>query len=366
MNMETQLQPYLPDLMIVLPYFGAVDLAPYIVSAVVFIALTLLFKLFHSVVLRHLKRLSEKTNTDIDDVVIGAVAGIRPWVYTYATFYIALLFLSVPGLLHTILTAGLLLAVVWQLIEVVAYFIDFGAKSFIQKDENGDGVVDAGSATASNMVTLLARIMLWAFGGLFILSNLGIEITSLIAGLGIGGIAIAFALQNILQDLFSSFSIYFDKPFQIGDYILVGNDSGVVEKIGIKTTRLRTLQGEELVISNSELTTARVNNFKKLKERRIVTHFGITYETPQDKVRAVPGMVERVLENQKLGRLDRVHFKTFGDFALIFEVVYHVESALYSDYLDLQQAINFDLMKQFAEVGIGFAYPTQMIYHKPI
>ena len=364
--METSLQQYLPDLIITLPYFGAVDLAPCVGALVVFIVLTLLFKLFQSLILSHLKRLSEKTSTDVDDVFIGVVAGIRPWVYTYITFYIALLLLPVPGLLQTILTGGLLLALVWQLVEVATCFVDYGAKRFIQKDGGGDGVTDSGSATASNMVTLLARILLWAFGGLFILSNLGIEITSLIAGLGIGGIAVAFALQNILQDLFSSFSIYFDKPFRIGDYISIGTDSGVVEKIGIKTTRLRTLQGEELVISNSELTTARVNNFKKLKERRIVTHFGITYETPQDKVRGVPGMVERVFENQKMARLDRVHFTSFGDSALIFEVVYHVESADYNDYLDIQQAVNFDLMKQFAEVGIEFAYPTQMVYHKPI
>ena len=129
------------------------------------------------------------------------------------------------------------------------------------------GIIDPNTATASNMVGLLARVILWALGILFVLSNLGIEVTSLLAGLGIGGIAIAFALQGILSDLFSSFSLYFDKPFRIGDYVVIGQHSGTVEKIGIKTTRIRTLQGEELVVSNNELTTTRVQNFKKMQER---------------------------------------------------------------------------------------------------
>jgi small-conductance mechanosensitive channel len=191
-------------------------------------------------------------------------------------------------------------------------------------------------------------------------------VTSLIAGLGIGGLAIAFALQGVLGDLFASFSIYFDKPFRIGDFIVVGSDVGNVEKIGIKTTRIRTLQGEELVISNTELTTARVQNFKKMEERRIVTEFGITYETKQELVREVPGIVTLIFDDLDGGRLDRVHFTKFADSSLLFEVVYYVQSSDYRQYLDIQQAFNFDLMKRFSEVGIEFAYPTQTIYSKTI
>ena len=254
----------------------------------------------------------------------------------------------------------------WQAIEIAACFIDYGAGRLLEKDADGDGQVDPSAATASHMVTLIARIVLWALGGIFVLSNLGIEVTSLVAGLGIGGIAIAFALQGILSDLFASFSLYFDKPFRIGDFITIGTDSGTVEKIGIKTTRIRTLQGEELVVSNAELTTARVQNFKKMQERRGSFQFGITYETPHDKVRSVNGIVERIYDAVEGARLDRVHFTTFGDSALIFDVVFYVDSPSYADYLDILEQVNFELMSKFAEVGIEFAYPTQMVYHRMV
>jgi small-conductance mechanosensitive channel len=214
--------------------------------------------------------------------------------------------------------------------------------------------------------TLLAKIVLWVLGIIFVLSNIGIEVTSLIAGLGIGGIAIAFALQGVLSDLFASFSLYLDRPFRIGDFIVIGNDAGTVEKIGIKTTRIRTLQGEELVVSNTELTTTRVQNFKKMEERRIVMKFGITYETPQDKIELVDPTVEAIFAEIDGARLDRVHFESFGDFALIFELVYHVENSSYDEFMDIQETFNMALLRKFAELGIEFAYPTQLVYHREL
>lgn len=355
---------HIPTVTYELPYIGMFDFTPYILSLVLFVVLTAAFKVIQLIVIARLHALSKKTTTDIDDTIIEAVQGIRAWVYTLVALYIAIQPLSLPGWLDTGATAIFLFALVWQAIEIIVCFVDYGAGRFLEKDEDGDGEVDPGAATASDMVSLIARIVLWALGGLFVLSNLGIEVTSLIAGLGIGGIAIAFALQGILSDLFASFSIYFDKPFRVGDYIMLGDDSGTVERIGIKSTRIRTLQGEELVVSNAELTTARVNNFKKLEERRINMQFGITYDTSYEHVKAVPGMVQRIFEAADGARLDRVHFTTFGDSALMYEVVYYVESAEYDVYLDIQQKVNFDLMDKFAELGIEFAYPTQTVYVK--
>lgn len=355
---------YLPDMVYTLPVFGTVDLAPLMLAAILFVGITIFFKVLQMVVIARLHALSKKTSTDIDDVLIEAVKGIRPWVYTLVALFVAIQPFWLPSWLDLSLTAIFLFAVVWQLIEIAACFVDYAAQRLLEKDEDGDGEVDPASATASHMVTLIARIVLWALGGIFVLSNLGIEVTSLVAGLGIGGIAIAFALQGILSDLFASFSLYFDKPFRIGDFITIGADSGTVEKIGIKTTRIRTLQGEELVVSNAELTTARVQNFKKMSERRGSFQFGITYETPHDKVRAVNGIVERIYDAVDGARLDRVHFTTFGDSALIFDVVFYVDSPSYADYLDILEEVNFELMSKFAEVGIEFAYPTQTIYHK--
>jgi len=349
-----------------LPFFGLVDIRPYVVAAVIFIGLTLLFKLLQMVIIARLRTLSKKTSTDIDDVLIDAVSDIRAWAYTIVAFYVALMFLALPGWLDTALTTLFLFTIAWQGIEFAVKLIDYGAKRMLAKDEDGDGVVDPNAATATDMVTLIARIVLWAFGGIFVLSNLGIEVTSLIAGLGIGGIAIAFALQGILSDLFASFSIYFDKPFRIGDFIVIGSDMGTVEKIGIKSTRLRTLQGEELVVSNAELTTARVQNFKKMEQRRIVAQFGVTYETNQERLREIPGVVKRIFEDLTQARLDRAHFSSFGDFALIFEVVYFVETSDYTEFMNIQQDFNFTLMERFAELGIEFAYPTQVVYTKQV
>lgn len=354
----------MPNLTYSFPYFGEINFERVVAAVVVFIVLMISFWLLRMVFLRHAKTLASKTAGTFDDVIVAAIQNIRAWVYTFVALYVSLQFFTLPLVLDKIITGTFYFAVVWQLIEVATHFVEYFTSTYLEKDEDGDGVVDPSAANASHMVTLIARIILWSLGILFVLSNLGIEVGSLIAGLGIGGIAIAFALQGVLGDLFASFSLYFDKPFRIGDFIVIGTDSGVVEKIGIKSTRIRTLQGEQLVVSNTGLTTARVQNFKKMKERRVVTQFGITYETPQEKVKGVPGIVTRIFETLEGGRLDRVHFISFGDSALIFEVVYYIESPDYTDYLNIQQSFNFDLMAQFSELGIEFAYPTQTIYTK--
>ena len=362
----TVLLGHLPDMEVVLPLIGTFDFAPHILAFVVFLALIVLFQIVQRIILSRLRAIANKTSTEIDNVLISAIEQIRPWVYNIVAIYVALQFYELPTVLGYIVTGAIFFALVWQAIEVLTTIIDYFTKRFVEKDEDGDGVIDPDTVNASHLVTLIARIILWSLGLLFVLSNLGIEITSLIAGLGIGGVAVAFAMQGILSDLFASFSIYFDKPFRIGDFIIIDGDAGVVEHIGIKSTRLRTLQGEEMVVSNNELTSARVHNFKKMSERRIVTTFGITYETPHDKVQSVPGIVKRLFQDLDGGRLDRIHFTSFGDSALIFELVYYVESSDYTMYLDIQQKFNFDLMSRFAEVGIDFAYPTQTIYTKTV
>lgn len=356
----------LPAISVQIPYLGNLDVTLFIVATLLFVCSALAFKFIQFIVVGRLHRLSERTDTAIDDVVVAAVQGIRPWVYTLLALYLTLQLFVLPTIVNMLLSGFVYFALVWQGIEIALCFVEYGTTRFLEKDEDKDGVVDPGSATASHMVTLLARIVLWSLGIVFVLSNMGIEVTSLIAGLGIGGIAVAFALQGVLSDLFASFSIYLDKPFRIGDYIVIGTDSGTVESIGIKTTRIRTLQGEELVVSNAELTTARVQNFKKMIERRTAMQFGILYETPHDKVQQVGGIVERIFESIEGARLDRVHFTTFADSALLFDVVFYVDSPDYAEFLDRQQKFNFGLMDKFSEVGIEFAYPTQTIYTKTV
>lgn len=354
----------MPDMVYTFPVFGTVDIARYVLAAAVFLGLYLFFQIVQRIVVARLKAWAAKTTTDIDNVVISAVEGVRSWVYVVVALYMSLQFFTLPTILDYIVTGAILFAIVWQVIEVATTLIEFFTKRVLEKGEE-DQEVDPNAANASNLIALIAKIVLWSLGLLFVLSNLGIEVTSLIAGLGIGGVAVAFALQGVLSDLFASFSIYFDKPFRIGDFVITGGDAGVVEHIGIKSTRLRTLQGEELVVSNNELTTARIQNFQKMDERRIVSQFGITYETDYEKVKQVPTIVKDIFDTLE-GRLDRVHFTTFADSALIFEVVYYVETADYTKFLDIQQEFNFALMERFAAQGIDFAYPTQTIYTKQI
>lgn len=208
----------------------------------------------------------------------------------------------------------------------------------------------------------IARLALWAMLALVALQNIGVEVTALVAGLGISGIAIALAAQSVLADLFASFAILFDKPFVVGDFIIVDEYLGSVEHVGIKTTRLQSLSGEQIVFSNSDLLGSRIRNYKLMRERRIVFAFGVVYETSYEKLEAVPGMVREIVEAQDNVRLDRVHFKEYGDFSLNFEVVYYVLSPDYAVYMDAQQSINLAIFRRFEEEGIIFAYPTQTLY----
>jgi small-conductance mechanosensitive channel len=208
----------------------------------------------------------------------------------------------------------------------------------------------------------LLNFVIWVLALLFLLDNMGVQISAVVAGLGIGGIAVALAAQAVLGDLFSYFVIFFDKPFAVGDFIVVGDKMGVVENVGIKTTRLRALGGEQLVFSNTDLTNSRVHNFKKMERRRIVFKLGVTYQTSSEKLRRIPQMVKDIILSQAEAEFDRGHFASYGDFSLNFEFVYYVIGADYAKYMDVQQAINLAIFEAFEKEGIEFAYPSQTLF----
>jgi small-conductance mechanosensitive channel len=197
---------------------------------------------------------------------------------------------------------------------------------------------------------------------LLALDNLGVDITALVAGLGVGGIAVALAVQNVLGDLFASLSITLDRPFVLGDFIIVGDYLGNVERIGVKSTRLRSLGGEQIIVSNADLLNSRVRNYGRMDERRVLFTLGVTYETPRKKLERIPAMVREIIEHQQHARFDRCHFAKYGDFALGFEAVYYVLSPDYNLYMDIQQAINFAIHAAFEDAQIEFAYPTQKLW----
>ena len=206
------------------------------------------------------------------------------------------------------------------------------------------------------------RTLLWAVVLLAMLSNLGVNITAFVASLGVGGIAIALAVQNILGDLFASLSIAVDKPFEVGDAIGIGDLSGTVQHIGLKTTRLRSLTGEQIVISNTDLLKQIVKNYRRMEERRIAFKFGMSYRSDPEKLEAIPGIVKRLIESRPKLRLDRVHFQAFGESSLDFEVVYFVTTPDYGLYMDEQQRLNLQMMREFDALGVEFAIPTRGVY----
>ncbi len=249
-----------------------------------------------------------------------------------------------------------------QLIRWVRFVIFWGTVRNVANQTEPGTEPDRAVIGAMATFRWLAQLVAYTAVLLLALQNLGVDITALIAGLGVAGIAVALAVQNILGDLFASLSITLDKPFVPGDFIVLGTEMGTVEKIGLKTTRVRSLSGEQLVFSNNDLLSSRVRNFKRMFERRVVFGFGVLYSTPPDMLEKIPGIVREAIEAEELARFDRCHFYRFGDSSLDFETVYHVKSPEYNKYMDTQQRVCMHLVRQFKEMGIGFAFPTRTLH----
>jgi len=316
-------------------------------------------RIFRNHVLGLIKAFAKRTSTDLDDLLIDLVSNI-PWsFYVLISAFVSFQFVELSVFVTDTLRYAILLIAVYYAINAIHIVLDFFTERLVKKRLTADKTEDV------SFIRLLARLFkysLWFVGALLIVANMGVDISALIAGMGVGGLAIALAAQKVLEDIFASFSIYFDKPYKIGDFILIGDDMGEVIRIGIKTTRIKTLRGEELVVSNKEMTDTRVHNFGKMPHRRIEFGFGVTYETPAEKIKGIPDIVRGIIESQELVRFDRAHFKKFGDFSLDFEVIYFLMSADYNKYMDTQQAVNLDLMQAFEREGIEFAYPTQKLF----
>ncbi|MBU0974220.1 mechanosensitive ion channel family protein [Patescibacteria group bacterium] len=327
-------------------------IADYLLALIFLVGLLIGFKIFKKIVIHNLVEWAQKSQTDFDDFLVKMIKSINSFFYLYLTFYLSSRLLDWQNL-NQWLEVGL---IIWLVIEISSKII-IAIEYVVQKYSK-----DKKNKAPINAIKKISVGMVWLVGILLILSNLGINITALTTGLGIGGIAVALAMQNILGDLFSSFSIYFDKPFEVGDYIVLGDESGTVEKIGIKTTRIKALQGEEIVIANNDLTNARIHNYKRMKLRRSTFNIGVTYDTPQEKLAQIPQLINEIIQSVKLTKVDRVHFASFGNSSLNFSVVYFIESSEYNVFMDIQQEINLKIIEKFAKEKIEFAFPSQTIY----
>lgn len=305
-----------------------------------------------------LRKIISKTRTQWDDhffdafsksVTLLVTAAVLEWTFPL------LLLVSVNDFFSKVF----LTLAVFALICGAYRFSEKIVDHFKQRSEGGSGKIDDHLAP---LIRVSLRVLVLSFGGVILLQSLGVNVGTLIAGLGIGGLAVALAAQSILSDLFASVSIALDKPFVVGDFIVFANFMGTVEQIGIKTTRIRSLAGEQLIFSNAELVKGPVQNFKRMRERRAIFLFGVTYQTALQKLKAIPEMVREILLKQDQVRIDRVHFKKYGDSSLDFEVVYWMKNPDYNVYMDVQQQINLDLFEQFTAEKIDFAYPTRTLY----
>ncbi|MFP4661271.1 MAG: mechanosensitive ion channel family protein [Halanaerobiales bacterium] len=299
------------------------------------------------------------------DVKLDLIPIIRAKIFPL--LYFSVFYYSVNRLiLHVIISKivyymGLILAVFYGVTLLQKLVVQWMNKYW------GKSLKEDSKIQLFEAVVLAVKVTIWIIAGLIILDNIGIEISGLIAGLGIGGIAIAFAAQAILEDIFSYFIIFFDRPFEIGDFISIGEYLGAVEHIGLKTTRIRSLGGEQLIFSNKDLINSRVKNYKRMKTRRILFNFGVVYQTSLDKLKKIQGIVRDIINEQNLIDFDRCHFKSYGDYALVFEVVYYVNDRDYNIYMDINHQILLRIKEEFQKEGISFAYPTQSLYlHREI
>jgi len=318
----------------------------------------LLFLFIKQIFKNHFKNLIEKSKMDLDDYLIPLLSQTRWFSILAVGLWGGSLVLALPTGIQDWFVRIVKLVLALQIglwgTGLISLFVERGVASKIEEDQGED-------ATTLDALGLIGKIVFWVILLLIILDNLNVEISSLIASLGIGGIAVALALQNILGDLFASLSITFDKPFVIGDFVVVDDFEGNVEDIGLKSTRIRSLSGEVLIFSNTDLLNSRIRNYKKLEKRRISFTVGVIYGTPVEKLEKIPGMIEDIISPLENVEFDRTHFKTLGDFSLDFNVVYYVLDPTYAAYLDAQQVINLKIYQRFEEEGVEFAYPTQTV-----
>lgn len=340
-----------------LPQINPNDLVPVVI---VFVTTIVAFYIFRAIVFRQLTKLA--TNGAVK-FFLDQVRDINLPIAVVSAIYLASKVApgvsdSLANLLYLVFTITWL----WQFIQLANGLVDVMIKRLISKSSGAD----AGNAAIYRFLGNALKFIVWILAVLLLLSNLGVDVNSLIAGLGVTGIAVALAVQSLLGDVINSFSLVTDKPFKTNDFIILGEYMGTVEKIGVKSTRIRALDGEELVVPNSELVSKIVRNYGNIDLRRALHKIGVTYETPQDQLAQIPSIINEILKDHPDIQDDsyRTHLISYGDFSIDYEIQFFVKTADYDKFLDIQQEVLFSIGTRFAENGIEFAYPTQVVYTK--
>jgi len=329
----------------------------YLFSIIAFLFLIVLIYIVRIVVMNRLEKWASSTKTTIDDfIILHAKKTLTPLI-VFGSFILSIQNLViVPEITKIIYILGIILSIAMSL-KFLMSLMDYLIEGYFKKHNT-----NVTRKRTLKWVLISIKIVITGMALIILLDNMGIKISTLVAGLGIGGIAVAFASQTILGDLFSFFVILFDRPFEIGDFIVVDDLMGTVENVGIKTTRIRSLGGEELIFSNTILTNARVRNYKRMEQRRVAFKLGVTYQTSLENMKEIPGIIKNIISSESDVVFDRAHFSTYGDYALIYEVVYNVVTSDYNKYMDVHQIINFKIKEEFDKRKIDFAYLTQTLF----
>jgi len=332
-------------------------LSRYIYFITIFAGSIILLKFFRIIIFSRIKKYSESTGSKIDDFIVKSFQkNILPLMYVilfYLSSGVLVISIRFEKWSGNIFLAVFAFFMTRFIISLILFFTDRYWFSQQEKEEKSNITV---------LVSTVIRIILWTISILILLDNIGVKVSGLVAGLGVSGVAIAFAAQSILRDIFNYFTIFFDRPFEIGDFLVIDQFAGVVEHIGVKTTRIRSLGGELLIFANTDLTGSRVRNYKSMQERRVVFSFGVTYRTPPGKLKRITEKIRESIEKMEGVKFDRAHFFKFGDSSLDFEIVYYVLSGDYITYMNVQQEININIMMILQRMNVDFAYPTRTVY----
>ncbi|MCJ7623215.1 MAG: mechanosensitive ion channel family protein [Anaerolineaceae bacterium] len=332
-------------------------LMDYLLALLIFIVSYIALQVGKKFVVRQLKKFASRTKTNIDDFITNLLQKTKKILLLIFSIYLGSLALTLSETALLVIKLITFFALFYQVGLWANAAIDFWVKQQMKKGE-----ANVSEATTMNIVGVLFKVIVWFLLGILALDNIpGVEITALVASLGIGGIAIGLAVQHILSDLFASVTIVLDKPFVIGDSIVVDDISGTVEHIGLKSVRLRSIAGEQIVLSTSDLLNSRIHNYQLMKRRRVVFQIGVIYHTPREIAAEIPAMLEAIIVKHPNVTFTRSHFKDFGDSALNFETVYWVDDSSFDLHMDTQQSINLEILESFAEKGIKFAYPTRTL-----
>ncbi len=333
-------------------------LSDYLIAGITLGCCILLIKIFRRSTFKSLRKWAAKSENIYDDAIVSIVErDLIPIAYIAST-YLAISNLTLHSILDRVVKVMMVIVSTIFAIRLLTASLEHLIKIYwltYQRDNTN-------LEQSINALIPAMRVVVWLIGAVFLLDNLGFDISAVVASLGIGGVAIALASQGVLQDLFSYFSILLDRPFELGDFIIVGDYLGTVEYMGIKTTRLRSINGEQIIIANTDLTGSRIRNFKRMQQRRIVFKFGVVYETTSEQLVKIPGLIKEIIENTENATCDRAHFSGYGEYSLDFEVVYFIDTSDYTVYMNAQQEINLAIKAKFAEHSIEFAYPTQINY----